>query len=536
MGQIVDIHGNQIQHEVLDEPQTAKLGWITRDFAQHPGRRLTPQKLHRILEQAELGDLMAQSDLFNDMEERDTHLFAEMSKRRRALITIDRRVVPPKNASATEKKQAAQLAEWLDGMLNMDEVLFDCMDGVGHGFSAQEIEWTRLGTAWLPKALTHRPQRWFRTPLYDGNDLRLRDNSSNGQPLLPFGWLVHKHRAKSGYLTRGGLHRVLAWPFVFKMYASTDLAEFLEIYGMPIRIGQYQVGASDAEKAKLLRAVMEIGHNASGILPEGMKIEFQNAAAGQADPFQLMIQWCELCQSKAILGGTLTSQADGKTSTNALGKTHNEVRRDLLKSDASQVAESITRNLLYPLCALNFGLTNPSRMPRYEIDARESADVSMWATTLPPLIAAGFKVSREWAQDKLMIPEPADGEELLQIAKPEMTLPPSERADQRPPVGADPKKAVMRYRAVLTNSAGEIVYPDQHALDQTVDALPASPLVDALEPILRPAVVALSRGATPDEAAELLLEANAQMDSSQLEAMLARCLFVADLWGRLNAS
>ena len=57
MKEIVDVNGNPIQSKVLDEQQTAKLGWITRDFAQHPGRRLTPQKLHRILEQAELGDL-----------------------------------------------------------------------------------------------------------------------------------------------------------------------------------------------------------------------------------------------------------------------------------------------------------------------------------------------------------------------------------------------------------------------------------------------------------------------------------------------
>lgn len=39
------------------------------------------QKLPRILEEAERGNLEAQSDLFCDMEERDGHLYAEMSKR-----------------------------------------------------------------------------------------------------------------------------------------------------------------------------------------------------------------------------------------------------------------------------------------------------------------------------------------------------------------------------------------------------------------------------------------------------------------------
>ncbi|SLM64493.1 Mu-like prophage FluMu protein gp29 [Dickeya aquatica] len=46
-----------------------------------------------------------------------------------------------------------------------------------------------------------------------------------------------------------------------------------------------------------------------------------------------MIEWCERTP-KVILGGTLTSQADGKTSTNALGNVHNEVRHDILVADA----------------------------------------------------------------------------------------------------------------------------------------------------------------------------------------------------------
>ncbi|MGL9774415.1 MAG: phage portal protein family protein [Sodalis sp. (in: enterobacteria)] len=35
-----------------------------------------------------------------------------------------------------------------------------------------------------------------------------------------------------------------------------------------------------------------------------------------------------------MLGGALTTQADGKSSTNALGNVHNEVRHELIASDA----------------------------------------------------------------------------------------------------------------------------------------------------------------------------------------------------------
>lgn len=529
MGQIVDVNGQPIQREVLAEPQTSKLGWITRDFAQHPSRGLTPKKLHAILQSAEYGDLTAQSDLFVDMEEKDAHLFAEMSKRKRALLTLDWDIVPPANATAAEMSQTAQLKEWFTDMPDFEDVLFNCMDAVGHGFSAQEIEWQQLGKVWIPKALTHRPQRWFRTPLYDGNDLRLRDNSSDGQPLWQFGWLVHTHRAKSGYLTRAGLHRVLAWPYLFKNYATADLAEFLEIYGLPLRVGKYPAGATKEEKATLLRAVAEIGHNAAGIIPQEMMIEFQKAADGSELPFDAMIDRMEKCESKAILGGTLTSQADGKTSTNALGNTHNEVRHDLLKSDARQVQKTLTMALCYPMLALNVGAVDVRRLPRVKFDTEEGEDLELYSNALPKLVAAGMKVPRRWAQDKLMIPEPKDGEEILSVPKPEMALPPEERPE------VPPRAAAMRYRAVLTNATGEVVYADQNALDETIDALPVDPVVDGVQKAIAPVIAALRAGATPDDAFERLLTAYPLMDESAIAELLARCIFVADVWGRLNA-
>lgn len=528
MVKILDQFGQPIQREVLTEPQTARLGWITHDLARHPSRQLTPKKLHAILEAAEHGDLMAQADLGSDMEESDAHIFAEMSKRKRALLTLDWRIVAPPNASDDEKRLTAQLDEWIRDIPNFDDVLLDCMDALGHGFAALEIAWQRIGATWLPKTLTHRPQRWFRTPVYDGNDIRLRDTSADGMPLWPFGWIVHKHRAKSGYITRGGLHRVLAWPYLFKNYAVQDWAEFLEIYGLPLRIGKYPAGATKEEKTTLLRAVTAIGHNAAGIIPEGMLIEFKEAAEGTEKPFESLTVWCEKSQSKSILGGTLTTQADGKTSTHALGNTHNEVRHDLLTSDARQLEGTLTMQLCYVLCALNAGAIDPRRVPRFAFDTREAEDLTLYSQALPLLVAAGVRIPRAWAQEKLMIPEPQNGEDVLTVPKPEMALPPAERADE-------PRQARMTYRAVLKNAAGEIVYPDQHALDMAIDGLPPGPIVDATARALMPLVAALREGATPDEAIEALLAAEPDMDDSELGELLARALFVADIWGHLNA-
>nr|WP_282977379.1 DUF935 family protein [Pseudomonas aeruginosa] len=61
---------------------------MAKEFANHPAKGLTPAKLAHILIEAEQGHLQAQAELFMDMEERDAHLFAEMSKRKRAVLGL----------------------------------------------------------------------------------------------------------------------------------------------------------------------------------------------------------------------------------------------------------------------------------------------------------------------------------------------------------------------------------------------------------------------------------------------------------------
>ena len=413
---ILDQYGRPIRTRELTEPQTARIGQLHQEFAQHPVRGLTPGKLATILEQAEQGDLVAQCDLFEDMEEKDGHIYAEMSKRKRALLTLEWDVMPPRDATRQEEDAAALAREVLQE-LELEDVIFDMADAIGFAYACLELEWQQVERRWLPAAIEHRPQRWFTLDRETRTELRLRDASADGAPLRPFGWITHVHRARSGYLGRAGLHRVLAWPFLFKNYSVRDLAEFLEIYGLPLRLGPYPQGASDAEKATLLRAVVNIGHAAAGIIPEGMAIEFKEAAKGASDPFEAMLAWCERTQSKAILGGTLTTSAENTGLGSNLGDVHNEVRHDLLVSDARQIASTLTRDLVYPILALNVpGIDSLRRCPRFVFDTREPEDMALYADAVPKLVAVGARIPVRWLHEKLRIPEPEEDEDILATA------------------------------------------------------------------------------------------------------------------------
>lgn len=507
MPQILDQYGKPIDRSVLAEPQTARLGHLHQEFANHPSRGLTPSRLARILDEAEQGDLTAQADLFADMEEKDAHIFAEMSKRKRVLLTLDWDVVPPRNASKAEEDDATWLREVLLDIDDFDDVLLDALDAVGHGFSALEMEWRLLGREWLPGKITHRPQGWFQLDRATRSQLRLRDYTPDGAALQPFGWIVHTHKAKSGYLSRGGLHRVLAWPYLFKNYSVRDLAEFLEIYGLPLRLGKYPPGASDQEKATLLRAVAGIGHNAAGIIPEAMSIDFEEAAKGTQDPFEAMISWCERSQSKAILGGTLTSGADGKSSTNALGQVHNEVRHDLLVSDTRQLAGTLSRELCYALLALNRGVRDPRRLPRFVFDTQETEDLALYAEALPKLTGIGMRIKASWAHEKLRIPEPEDGDDVLGAAPPEA-----------PPTAA---------RVALKTTDG------RDEFDVFGDDL-AAEWEQVTGPVISPIEALAAQCESYEEFMAQLPQVIAQMDTARLTEVLARGQFAAAIWGRVN--
>lgn len=518
MGTIVDINGDPIVADNLQEEQTAKLGSLHSHYAGHPSRGLTPARLARILLDAEQGNPIDQFELFEDMEEKDPHIFSEMSKRRRAVMTLPWQIQPPRNPTPDEQAQADFLSETLQDLGDFEDLIFDMTDGIGKGFAAIEMPWRRVEKVWLPSAFNFRPQSWFHLT-QTSPDIRLRDNTPEGAALNPFGWIIHTHKAKSGYLVRSALFRVLAWPFLFKNFSVRDLAEFLEIYGLPLRLGTYPAGADAKEKAKLLQAVISIGHDAAGIIPKGMEIDFKEAAKGSHDPFVAMMEWCEKSQSKAILGGTLTSQADGKSSTNALGNVHNEVRHDIKESDAKQLQGTLSRQLLYPILALNWSRpVNMLRLPRLVFDVRQPEDLKLYAESLPELVKMGMKIPLAWAHEKLVIPQAKKDDEVLAIT-----------ADGQTPASLVP--AAARYRMAALKAATASTTPTDELDDLTDNML------DNWQPVMDPVLSALQKLCAESSSLEDLLGRLpdlADIDLSKLKTVLENGAMTARIYGRVT--
>ncbi|MEY2632459.1 MAG: hypothetical protein RIR00_1113 [Pseudomonadota bacterium] len=385
---------------------------------------LDPSRLAAAFAAADQGFITDQATLFELVEEQDPHIFAELAKRRRAVTGLGWQLHPPTDASQSEIDRTDELADMLRNIPRFEDAQYDLTDAIGKGFAAMEIEW-RTGSTWLPQALNWVPQRMFQVDRDTGAIQFLKMGLP--EALREWGWVVHEHRAKSGYIEQAALFRVLAWTYAYKAYNIRDMQRFLEVYGLPLRLGKYPAGITPKQRDELLKAVRNIGNDGAGVVPANMSIDFiQATKTGTVDDFLNAVGYWERKQSMAILGGTLTSQADGKTSTNALGVVHDKVRREIMLHDVRQIEPTMNGRIVRPVALIN-GMFPADRLPRFGYQTEETVDQAKMVDVLVKAADVGMEIDVEWAHQTMQIPRAAKGAKLL-VASGKQTASPANAA------------------------------------------------------------------------------------------------------------
>lgn len=387
---------------------------------------IAPARLASAFAAADEGYITDQAALFNLVEEQDAHIFAELSKRRRAVTGLGWQLAPPEDANQSEIDRTAELEDILRKIPRFEDMQYDLSDAIGKGISAHEIEW-QTGSTWYPKSFIWVPQSQFQVDRKSGQLQYVK----NGAPeaLREWGWVVHEHRAKSGYIEQAALFRVLAWTYAYKAYNQRDMQRFLEMYGLPLRLGKYPAGIDAKSRDQLLKAVRNIGNDGAGVVPANMSIDFiQAMKSGSVDDFLNAISYWERKQSMAILGGTLTSQADGKTSTNALGEIHDKVRREIMLHDVGQIDPTMNRQVVEPIALIN-GMFAPDRLPVFSHLTQESVDQQKMVDVLAKAADIGMEIDVEYAHEIMQLPKAEKGAKLLQATnKPATKATPADAA------------------------------------------------------------------------------------------------------------
>ncbi|MBS9777621.1 MAG: DUF935 domain-containing protein [Gammaproteobacteria bacterium] len=367
---------------------------------------LTPSKLASIIQDANEGKADEYLTLAEEMEEREPHYGSVLRTRKLAIEGLDKTV----EAGSDINPKIVEAVENLINASAFDDLVSGLADGLGKGYSAVEIMWN---DDFIPARYVWRDQRYFCFTKDNAYKLLLKDEDGQGGSELPaYKFVVHTPKLKSGVPIRGGLARMSALSYMCKTYALTDWMAFCEVFGMPIRIGKYDGGASDEDKAILKRAVTYIGTDAAAIIPESMTIEFEEAASakGGENIFETLANWLDKQISKAVLGQTMTAD-DG--SSQAQAKVHNEVRTDLLRTDAKQLAATINEQLIKPFVDLHFGVQK--EYPRVSFYIAEAEDINALVDGVSKLVPLGLRVPQNFLRDKLGIPDPGEDDELLAI-------------------------------------------------------------------------------------------------------------------------
>ena len=107
MPQLLDQFGRPIPP--LKRPETREIATVSlRDrWSSYPSRGLTPKRLADIFREADQGELRRQAELFEEMEEKDTHLFSVMQTRRLAVLGLDYQV-----EADSESPEDAKIADF----------------------------------------------------------------------------------------------------------------------------------------------------------------------------------------------------------------------------------------------------------------------------------------------------------------------------------------------------------------------------------------------------------------------------------------
>lgn len=506
---IVDQYGRPIQYDKLtEELAAARTTGIRQIWHQSVANGLTPQRLASILRAAAEGSANDYLTLAEEMEERDLHYASVLGTRKLAVAGLSVRVEAASD-DPEDVRRADQLKELVDSP-GFGELQADLTDAMGKGYAVSEIIWDRSGKTWNPERFEPRDQRFFQFDRDTGRELRLLDEADpiNGVALAPYKFIVHLPRIRSGLPIRGGLTRLAAVGYMCKAWTWKDWMGFADIFGMPMRVGRYGAGASKEDISTLMSAVANLGSDAAAVIPDSMRIDFTQAAnvAGAGDFFKGLAEWWDKQVSKAVVGQTMSTD-DG--SSQAQATIHNEVRIDLLQADAKAESNTISRYFVRPWCDLNFAPGRP--YPRLIIDVPKPENTKILIDALKALVPLGLKVEQSVIRDKLNIPAPAEGAELLGIPPPVATpvLAQAINSEQLPA-----KPVVMP----------DIVDNQVRTLERTVGVY----MDDMVEQIKE----LLDTVSSLEEFRDRLIEAYPAMTTSQLADAIADGLAAASLAGR----
>lgn len=374
---------------------------------------LDPAAIGQAMRDAEDGKWQGFADLawfIGHYVRRDARLRGDADKRRRKTVKW-----PWSIDAADDDPRGEEIAEAAEAMLKriprfrqaLKELAVAPIVGVAAVEILGEID---KGGLLAYRGLEGRPAWALREKADGAWEWRGKDGWEDVQP----GRLaVYKVTEQGDHFT-SGLMWPLIWCACFKTFSVKDWLAFMEVYGVPLRVGKYpdHYDVDSPQVETLARAVIDIASDAGVVIPETMKIEFVEAMkGGSGDAFKGAAEFFDAQASQLLLGGTLTTDA-GDKGARSLGEVQQDETHEIVEFDAADLAEFVTNDLLKPWVIANYG--ERDGYPSFVFNTVRDADISKKWTIASGMLDRSIPLDAAWVYDTFA-PEgrPVEGADVL---------------------------------------------------------------------------------------------------------------------------
>ena len=380
-------------------------------------KKLTFSKLATLLRNSDDGDITDALELFEDMEKWDPRLASVAETRRRAVSGLPYEIVSAADVrdDVKDKKLAEESAgfvrEQFDSIPDFDIALEHLSDAIGPNLAVLEQVWEdgRIVEAF------EIPSERLTMDLTKSTDIRVltAEHQVNGIVAKSPKFVVHIPKSTTRSPIAKSLTRAQATIWLVKRLALADWAAFVEIFGLPVRVGRYTGQPSSSEKAAMVKMLKNIGSNAWAMISEGMQIDFVEATNRGVSPHQAIMNYCSREQSILWLGGNLTSDTTGGTGTFAAADVQDELRGDLRDDDIRREARTLREQIIRPMVEIGMARMNVP-LPYFQRVTPETIDRIKEAVLIDKSQRIGLDVSEDGARKRLGgIPKPQEGDTIL---------------------------------------------------------------------------------------------------------------------------
>lgn len=205
----------------------------------------------------------------------------------------------------------------------------------------------------------------------------------------------------------GGL-MVAAQYAIYKRGGFADWAQYMELFGMPFRVGKYNP-FDEHTRTKLDEALKNMGAAGHIVIPDGSDLEFifPPSTTGSIDVYDKLIERANAEMSKLFLGQTLTTE-QGDKGARSLGDVHQQTEAEIMMNDMKRIEFLLNWELTERLLAMGYPVKN--------------GDFRFDETTLLPIdeqikidmqVAKQVDIPEEYWYTRYGIPRPDSGDKLV---------------------------------------------------------------------------------------------------------------------------